>query len=253
MSTFQLSGILRTATQCGGLGLMLLCGGPFLLDVCNGADDQAAERKAVQAAVKKLGELESYSWTATPRSEPGSAVWRQSPTEGSAEKTNYTFLKFTLGDNEIEIAFKGSKSAIKRENTWESSTELTGDSAWIAQRLQAYKAPAAEAAQLLASSGPLKLTNGVYHAELSGDGAKELMVYGRRGATGETLPVGARGTVKFRIQDGLLTRYEFNLQGTLKTTGEEEQVTVNRTTIVEIKNVNQARAEVPEPARRKLD
>src|SRR5512140_1635243 len=103
----------------------------------------------VKAAAHALADQKNYAWVSTPRSEGGSANWRQGPTYGQTEKDGFTYCKFELGDNTIEAAFRGDKRAIKVEYDWVSSTELEGNQAWIAERLKAYRAPAGEAEQLV--------------------------------------------------------------------------------------------------------
>src|SRR6185436_16296866 len=123
-----------------------------------------------------LGDKSDYSWTATPRSEGASANSRQGTLAGKSEKDGFTFFSTTVGNNEIEAAFKGSKSAIKIEAEWVSSDELDGDRAWVAARLKAYKAPVAEATDLVAKAKELKKNaDGLVAGELTEQGAKELI------------------------------------------------------------------------------
>jgi hypothetical protein len=211
------------------------------------SDPQAA----VRDAAKQLGEKPNYSWTSKGRSEAGGIDWNQGPTEGKTEKDGYTFFSVTFNDNPIECAFKGTKSAIKIESDWESSDELTGDREWVAGRLKAFKAPAGEAADLLSRVKELKTAEeGVYSADLTEEGVKKLLAtMGRGGQTPEVK--NPKGWVKFWLKDGALAKYEFNLQG--KFNGRDgEEVTFNRTTSVEIKNVGGTTVHVPEEAKKKL-
>ena len=56
--------------------------------------------------------------------------------------------------------------------------------------------------------------------------------------------------MKFWLKDGLLTKYEFNVKGTMSFNGNEFDN--DRTTTVEIKNVGSTKVEVPEEAKKKL-
>ncbi len=181
--------------------LLLPLLGLALIARCLGAAD-AMPKNDLQTAIKDLGGKSNYSWTSTPKTEGTGVNWRQGPTEGKAEKGGYTYCRLTFNDNSIELAFKGDKGAIKREGEWQSAEELQGDNAWIARRLKAFKAPVAEAEDLLSKAKELKTSEGgLYSAGLSEAGAKELFSRLRRGATE---PTDAKGSVKFWLKDGAL-------------------------------------------------
>ena len=214
----------------------------------------AAETDAkteVKNAAKTLGNKTDYSWTAMPKSEGAGANSRSGALEGKTEKDGFTFFSMTVGNNEIEAAFKGSKSAIRIESEWLSSDELDGDRAWVAARLKAYKAPVAEAADLVAKSKELKKSSdGLLEGDLTEEGAKELISGLRQGGQSAE-PKATKGSVKFWVKDGLLVKYEYNLQG--KIIGRDDQeIELNRTTTVEIKDVGSTKVSVPEQAKKKL-
>ena len=56
--------------------------------------------------------------------------------------------------------------------------------------------------------------------------------------------------MKFWLKDGSLTKYEFKVKGKMKF-GDNEFPN-ERTTTVEIKDLNGTKVEVPEPAKKKL-
>jgi hypothetical protein len=56
--------------------------------------------------------------------------------------------------------------------------------------------------------------------------------------------------VKFWIQDGVLTKYEFKVTGKVNFNGNDRDV--DRTTTVEIKDVGATKVEVPDDAKKKL-
>jgi hypothetical protein len=212
-----------------------------------GAD--VAPLDQVKAAAKALAEQKNYAWVATPKSEGGSANWRQGPTYGQTEKDGYTYIKFELGDNTVEAAFRGEKSAIKMEYDWAASSELEGEQAWVAERLKAYRAPAGEAEQLAEASTSLeRQADGSISGSLKPEKVKELLLMGRRA---NTQPKDLKGSARFWIKDGLLAKYEFNIQG--KTTGRDDQeIQVNRTTNVEVKDIGSTKVNVPEQGKKKL-
>jgi len=80
---------------------------------------------------------------------------------------------------------------------------------------------------------------------------KELLTFGPRpgGGNGST-PSNAKGSVKFWVKDGVLAKYQFKVQGTMSFNGND--VDIDRTTTVEIKDVGSTTVEVPEAAKKKL-
>jgi hypothetical protein len=228
---------------------LLLCATASLIAGSVLAAD-ADTRAEVKAAAQKLADKSNYSWTSTSRSEGGNANWRQGPLEGQTEKGGFTYCKVTINDNEIETAFKGAGAAIKREVAWESAEELEGNNAWIARQLRAFKPPAQDAEDFLNKAKPLKKgDDGLYSADLTEEGAKEFFSRRRRGQGTAT---NTKGWVKFWVKDGLLTKYEFNVQGKIPANDDQREIEINRTTTVEIKDVDSTKVSVPEAAKKKL-
>jgi hypothetical protein len=212
----------------------------------------AEPKEEVKAAAKKLGQTDNYSWSAKPKSEGDSAAAGPGPTEGSTEKDGYTFVSFSVGNADVELAFKGEKGAIKREEEWKGTDELTGSDAWIGKRLKAFKAPAAEADDLVDKVSEFKKSDeGVISGDLTDAGIKELFSRIRRREGGDP-PEGAKGWAKFWTKGGVLTKYQYNVQGTLKVGAEKREVEFNRTMTVEIKDVGTTTVKVPPDAKKKL-
>jgi hypothetical protein len=154
-----------------------------------------------------------------------------------------------LGDNTIEMAFRGEKSAIKMEYDWVSAGELEGNQAWIAERLKVYRAPAGEAEQLVDAMAKLeKQPDGSFSGSLTPEEVKDLLLMGRRT---DAQPKDLKGSARFWIKDGMLSKYEYNVQG--KGTGRDgQEIQVNRTTTVEVKDVGVTKVQVPEQGKKKL-
>jgi len=203
----------------------------------------------VKAAARALVQQKSYAWVSTPRSEGGTANWRQGPTYGQSEKDGYTYIKFDLGDNTIEAAFKGTKSAIKFESMWMSSSELVDDRTWIAGALKAYRPPTGEAEQLAEAAPKLaRQADGTLSGNLTEEKVKDILLMGRQS---DSPPKDPKGSVRFWLKEGALAKYEFNVQG--KVLGRDGQTfDVNRTTTVEIKGVGATKVQVPDEAKQKL-
>lgn len=213
------------------------------------AEATASAKAEVKSAAKKLADKPNYSWTSTSKSEGTGQNLRLGPTEGKTEKGGFTFVTFTVNDNDIEMAFKGDKGAIKREGEWQSTEDLEGgDQAWIARRLKAFKAAAGEAQDLAGHTKELKKgDDGVYSGDLTEEGVKDVFSrVGRRVVE----PKDAKGSAKFWIKDGLVTKYEFQVQGKITVNDEEREI--NRTTTVEIKDVGTTKVSVPDEAKKKL-
>lgn len=211
----------------------------------------AAEPKGdVIAAAKKLGSKPNYSWVSTPKVESGGNAGAGAA-EGKTEKDGYTVVSLTVGNTDVEMAFKGDKSAIKRDEDWKSADELEGSSAWIARRLKAFKTPAAEAEDLAGKTTNLKKgETGIYSGDLAEEAVKE--IFGRVRRREGDAPEGAKGSAKFWIKDGMLSKYQYNVQAKITVGADKREVEVDRTTTVEIKDVGTTTVKVSEEAKKKL-
>ena len=215
----------------------------------------------VKTAAGKLAAKSNYSWKTTvetPGGGGGGGRFRPGPTEGKTEKDGFTFLSMTRGDNTIEAVLKAGKGALKTADGWKSLAEATegGDgqpnpTRFIGRMLQNFKTPAAQAEDLADKTKELKKSDDAYIGELTEAGAKELLTFGPRPGGGNApTPSNAKGSVKFWLKDGALSKYEFKLQGTINFNGND--VEVDRTTTVEIKDVGSTKLDVPEEAKKKL-
>jgi hypothetical protein len=167
----------------------------------------AAPKDDVINAAKKLGDAQNYSWKATVLV-PEGAQFRPGPTEGQTEKDGYTYVKSTFGDNTTETLIKGDKGALTgQDGAWESLADAEkeeGFGRFRAAMARNYKTPAVQAAELAAGAKDLKQDGDSYSGELTEDAAKNAMMMGRRG--GGASASNAKGSVKFWIKDGVLTK-----------------------------------------------
>jgi hypothetical protein len=131
---------------------------------------------------------------------------------------------------------------------WQSLSELDdqGPGRFLGGMIRNFKAPAAQASELAAQSKELKKDGDVYSADLTDEGAKALLQF--RG--GNATVSDAKGSVKFWVKDGILTKYEFKVAGKVSFNGNDRDV--DRTTAVEIKDVGATKVEVPDEAKKKL-
>jgi hypothetical protein len=204
----------------------------------------------VKAAAKKLSEKGNYSWTSTPKwGSSGGGNFRPGPTEGQAE-AGTMHIKMSFGDRNPEAVIKGQKVAIKGEDAWESADDLEGNRAFMARRLKTMKAPADEAQELAEKAKSLKKEGDAITGELSEEAVKGLLSFGARNPnSNRPEPKNAKGNVKFWVKDGVLTKYEYNVKGTI-VGREDQEMEVDRTTSVEIKNVGSTKLSVPEDAKK---
>ena len=223
----------------------------------------------VKAAAKKLSN--NYSWKSTSESAGGGGGGGNrnrmgGPTEGKTD-AGITQLSMTRGENTVEAVLKGEKGAIKTEEGWKSLSEAAaaggdaggggggggrgGAARFTARTLQSYKAPATEAEDLIGKAKDLKKDGDAYAGTLGAEDVKALMSRGfRRPGTDAPEVADAKGSVKFWTKDGALSKYQYNVQG--KMTFNNNDVEINRTTTVEIKDVGTTKLNVPEEAKKKL-
>ena len=233
-------------TNLSLIATTLLAGSLFAAD--------SSPKDDITAAAKKLGEQTSYSWKTTVVVPEGSR-FRPGPTEGKTEKDGFTHLNISMGDNTTVAVLKGDKAAISNpEGGWQSLAELDtaeGPARFRAMTVRGFKAPATQAAELAAGAKELAKDGDAWAGELAEDAAKTLLTFGRRGGGGDGPSVSdAKGSVKFWLKDGALSKYEAKVSGKVSFNGNERDV--DRTTTVEIKDVGTTKVEVPEEAKKKL-
>jgi hypothetical protein len=215
---------------------------------------QGAEPKdEVVNAAKQLGEKENYSWHQTVVV-PEDAQFKPGPTDGKTEKDGFTFVSITFNDNEIKAVLKGDKgAATNMEGEWQSLSELAnseGPGRFMAMRFRDFKAPAAQAAMLATRTKELKKDGDVISGDLTEEGAKEMMSFRRRNGGEAPTVSDAKGSVKFWVKDGTLTKYEFKVKGKMSFNGND--IDQDRTTTVVIKDVGTTKVNVPDEAKKKI-
>lgn len=212
-----------------------------------------AGKEDVEAAVKKLAAADSYSWRSTTEAASG---FGNGTTEGKTQKDGLTVTKGTFGDNEIVTVRKGDKFAMKRgDQDWVSSAEMAQRGGGRGRGMfgGGGQTPAAMAEQWLQTIPDFKESGGAYVAELSGDAVRNMMPFGRgRGGQGGQGPeiTNGKATVKVWIKDGMISKTELTMAGSINFNGND--VDLGRTTTTEIKDVNKTKVEVPAEAKAKL-
>jgi hypothetical protein len=211
-------------------------------------------KQTVTTAAKKLADTDNYSWKQTTEN-AGGGGFGGGTSEGKTQKGGYTWLSMSMRDNTIEAVKKGDKGAIKGENGWRSLSEASsgdrGPATFMARRIQNFKAPAGQAEQLAGEVKDLKQDGDTYSGDLTEEGAKSLLMFGGRGGGNGPEISGAKASVKFWVKDGMLTKYETHVKGTVSFNGNDRDV--DRTTTVEIKDVGSTKLTVPEGAEKKME
>ena len=197
------------------------------------------------AAAKKLGGQANYSWKTTVVV-PEGAPFKPGPTEGQTEKDGFTHLTLSFGDNTTQAVLKGDKAAVTNpEGEWQSLADLDnaeGPGRFLGRMIRNFKVPAAQAAELATATKELKQDGDLYSGELTEDGAKAQFRFGTVS--------NPKGSVKFWVKDGALTKFEFKVTGKVDFNGNEFDV--DRTSAIEVKEVGTTKVIVPEEAKKKL-
>ena len=205
-------------------------------------------------AAKALGAKNNYSWHQTVVVPEGSQ-FRPGPTDGKTEKDGFTHVTMSFGGNTTEIILKGDKAAINTpDNGWQSLAELEADQQgpgqFMGTLVRNFKAPAALVADIVTNTAEIKKDGDTYSSDLTENGAKTMLSFGRRGGNAATVS-DAKGSVKFWIKDGVLSKYETHVTGKVSFNGNDRDV--DRTTTVEIKDIGTTKVDVSDDAKKKLN
>jgi hypothetical protein len=211
---------------------------------------ESSPKDEVAAAAKKLADQSGYSWTATV-TVPEDAPFHPGPTEGKTEKDGMTLVKLSFGDNTTEFVLQGDKAAVTDpDGAWQAVSELDtseGPGRFLSVIIRNFKSPATQVAELAGFAKDLKQDGEVYSGDLTEEGAKTVMRFRRSGGPAIS---NAKGSVKFWIKDGAITKYQYKVTGLMSFNGND--MDVDRTTTVEIKDVGKTKVDVPEAAKKKL-
>jgi hypothetical protein len=220
----------------------------------------------VQSAAKKLADSPNYTWKTS--SEGGQGNRGGGSTQGKADKDGTVYLTIERGNNTMEGFAKGDKGAVKLQDGWKSLEEAGSADAgggggqgrgnpgrMMAGMLKNFRGPAQLAQDLAGKTTDLKSEDGAITGTLSEEGVKDLMAFGgrarRAGGGGANAPqiTNGKGTVKFWVKDGLLSKYQTHLTGTMSRNGNDTDI--DRTTTTEITDVGTTKIDIPAEAKSK--
>lgn len=209
----------------------------------------------VKSAIKSLADKPNYSWIS--KTETAGQQGRfGGPTEGKTEKDGFTYLKMTRGDQTTEAIIKGEKVVVKtQDGAWQEPPQpgaggQGGRGAFLGRILRNFKAPAAQAEDLVKAAKEIKKEGDAYVCDLTEEGARQFLMFGGRGGGNQPQASNVKGNAKFWVKDGILSKYEYRVQGTI--TFNNNDVNIDRTTTVEIKDVGTTKVTVPDEAKQKL-
>ncbi|HTV62206.1 MAG TPA: hypothetical protein VMH30_06525 [Verrucomicrobiae bacterium] len=210
---------------------------------------QDSSQTDVSTAAQALANQPNYSWKQTVVVPPDSQ-FQPAPIDGQTEKDGYTFVSTSFGDNDVKWVIKGDKFAVyTADNGWQAPSEMDdqGPGRFMGAMIRNFKTPAQQATNLLAGVKSLTKNGDVYSGDLTDDGAKSLLTF-RRG--GQATVSNAKGSAKFWISNGVLSKYEFKVTGTVSFNGNDRDI--DRDTTVEISNVGTTKVALPDDAKKKL-
>jgi len=235
----------------------------------------------VKSAAKKLSE-KSYSWsTKTESAQTGGdsgggrnrGGFGGGGVSGKVDKDGFALVTFTFGENTSEAVIKGDKYAVKSGDEWKTGEELEADAGdgnqggrgrGMGRLARRTKPPAAQAQELVGTLKDFKKDGDAYTGQMTAEAVKEANTFrfgGRRGGDGGNAAAGPdtanlKGTVKFWVKDGVLSKYETRFHGKMTTRGrdgsEPRERDIDRTTTIEIKDIGTAKVEIPAEAKKKL-
>jgi hypothetical protein len=221
----------------------------------------------VRAAAKKLADKPNYSWSVKVESaQQGQGRGFGAPPSGKTEKDGYTMLTYTMGERTMEAARKGDKVALKSGEAWKSAEELAADTGdggpnrqrFMTRMVQQVKLPASDAQELAGQVKELKKEGDAYAGALTADAIKQMFTFGGRrpggdgGGAGGPDTSGLKGTAKFWVKDGVLSKYETRIEGKMTFGQNNREREINRATITEIQEIGSTKIEVPAEAKKKL-
>jgi hypothetical protein len=126
-----------------------------------------------------------------------------------------------------------------------------GFAAMMARVMLQAKTPTAELADMVDKIKDLKSTKpGIFVGNLPEDVVKPMLSFGPGPGGGPQIK-DAKGSAKFWVKDGVLSKYEIEAGGTMNMFGEEREMT--RVVTIEIKDAGQTKIEIPAEAEKKLE
>jgi hypothetical protein len=226
---------------------------------CSATFALADPKDDISAALQKLTDAGSYTWNTTTDAQGGFGSGTQ--VGKTANGVTSVTINSSFGDNQVTLEFilKDGQVAIKNDDGWHTPQELAdadgggGPGRFAGRMAQNFKAPAAQALAQIDNLTNIQVADGVYSADFTEEGAKQLLTLGRRrpAADGQGPQVSnAKASVKMWIADGALTKTEMHVAGTVSFNGNDRDI--DRTTTTEFSAVGSTTVDIPPEAAAKL-
>jgi len=251
---------------------LALVGGSAIVCFADAKDD------AAQAA-QKLADAQNYSWKQTVENAGGGGgggggrggFGFGGNFEGKTEKGGVTAIMREVNGETRTSYMKGDKTVVQNQDgEWMTMEEMMaargggngnanagggGRRRGRGGAAPALQHPAEAVVDLVSKATGLAMSDGAISGALPEDAVKPMLIGGgrggRRGANATPPEISnAKGTLKIWTKDGVISKYETHITGTVSVNGNDRDV--DRTTSVEVSNVGSTKIEVPEAAAKKL-
>jgi len=228
---------------------------------------RADPKDDIQAAVQKLAESPSYSWSSDVVGGMGRGTQ-----DGKTEKDGYTTVTLQLRDTSFDIVIKGVKAVVKTDSGWKTTSEVISDEGsdnaggppgpefFAAMVARNFKTPVQQALDNIDALSNIQKTDDGYTADLSEDAIKAMVARPRRTAAttnpdaATSMPSpnisNASGTVKITMADGNLTQLMVHVTATITINGNDRDI--DRTVTTKFSDVGSTKVDVPDDAKAKL-
>jgi hypothetical protein len=210
----------------------------------------ADTKQDLMTAAKKVADAPNYTWTTSTEIDGGN--WTPATITGKSQKGAFAIITSEREGTVTTAVMKGEKGVLKTDEGWKTAEDLrnAGGGGGRGNRgamLLRTRLPADDVVKMVDNLGELKTADGVISGDLTEKGAKELLSLGRGRAGGQTPEAkNAKGSAKFWVKDGSLTKVQVKVSGTISFNGEDRDM--GRTTTHEIKDVGTTEVKVPEDA-----
>ena len=113
------------------------------------------------------------------------------------------------------------------------------------------KTPVDTTREIAKGAKTLKKDGDAITGELSEEGIKEMIAFGRRGAGGQGPEYSdLKGDAQVWLKDGAVSKLKYHVTGKVNFNGNERDI--DRTTTIEVKDVGSTKVDVPAEAKEKL-
>lgn len=206
--------------------------------------DEASTKKLTMA-IEQLDQQTSYRWT-TESVVPEDVRFRSGPDAGVKLRGGVTHVTRYFGPRSMQVVIEDDKAAVtSRDGRWETvslSDQGYGSGSFAASIVWDTQTPVAEANELVSALTSLDKDGDVLIGTLTADAAVAHLAMRR----GNDSVRDAMGTVRFSINDGLLTNYVLRVEGTL--VDDDQPRKTWRQITMEVKDVGTAKLELPNGA-----